>query len=216
VRAAAPRPVLALALALAAARAAAPRAAPAPAARSEPDGHALLAAQPPVRVRALLEKKVLLEGRRDAGAEVARAYVIFEQPVRRVFRLLSQTARQKEYRPELDSIETLEWLPDGTVDEHRLRMLFLDIRYRLRNRVDAAQRRIQWELAPGFESDLKRVEGAWELYALDERRTLGVFATVVEVGAGLPTFLQDYVTRKNLPRTLERCRRWVDARGRGG
>jgi hypothetical protein len=217
VRPALSRRVLALLLALAAARATgAPGAEPAAAPRAEPDGRALLAAQPPERLRALLEKKVLLEGRSDAQAQVARAYVIFDQPVRRVFRLLSQTTRQKEYRPELDSIETVEWLPDGTVDEHHLRMMFLDIRYRLRNRVDSAKRRIQWELAPGFESDLKRVEGAWELYALEGRRTLGVFSTVVEVGAGLPTFLQDYVTRKNLPRTLERCRRWVDARGRGG
>jgi hypothetical protein len=142
--------------------------------------------------------------------------VIFEQPVSRAFGLLAQTARQREYRPELDSIETVERLGDGTVDEHRLRMMFIDIRYRLRSRVDAAKRRIQWELAPGFDNDLARVDGSWELYALEEGRTLGVFGTVVEVGAGLPAFLQDYVTRKNLPRTLERCRRWVDGDGRSG
>ena len=163
----------------------------------------------------LLEKKVVLE-RAAADAHLARGYVIFEQPVSRVFALLAQTARQREYRPELDSIETIEQLGDGTVDEHRLRMMFIDIRYRLRSRVDAAKRRIEWELAPGFDHDLARVDGSWELYALEEGRTLGVFGTVVEVGAGLPAFLQDLVTRKNLPRTLERCRRWVDGDGRTG
>lgn len=176
----------------------------------------MLAAEPPELARALLEDKVVLEGRADEASQVARGFVIFEQPVSRAFRLLSQTGRQKEYRPELDSIETVEWLDDGTVDEHHLKMMFMDIRYRLRNHVDAARRRIQWELAPGFESDLKRVDGSWELYALEEGRTLGVFGTVVEVGAGVPAFLQDYVTRKNLPRTLERCRRWVDGDGRAG
>jgi hypothetical protein len=175
----------------------------------------VLDAQPPELVRRLLAEKVVLEGRADAASRGTRGYVIFEQPVSHAFRLLSQTIRQKEYRPELESIETLESLPDGTIDEHRLKMMFLDIRYRLRSRVDAARRRIQWELAPGFDHDLARVDGSWELYAL-EGRTLGVFDTVVEVGAGLPSFLQDYVTRKNLPRTLERCRRWVDGDGRSG
>jgi len=157
---------------------------------------------------------VVLDARSDSATQAARGFVIFEQPVSRVFMLLAQTARQKEYRSELESIETIESREDGGVDEHRMRIMFIEIRYHLLNRIDAAGRRIQWELAPGFESDLKRVEGSWELYALEDGRTLGVFGALVEVGSGMPSFLQDYVTRKNLPRTLERCRRWVDGDGR--
>ena len=127
--------------------------------------------------------------------------------------LLAQTSRQNEYRPELEAIETLESREDGSIDEQRLRIMFIDIRYHLRNRVDPLKRRIHWELAPGFENDLERVEGSWELYALEDERTLGVFSTIVELGSAMPSFLQDYVTRKNLPGTLERCRRWVDGNG---
>lgn len=161
----------------------------------------------------LRAEKVVLESRGDAATQAARGLVIFEQPVDRVYMLLAQTSRQKEYRPELDAILTLDSQPDGSLDEHRMKIMFLDVRYHLRSRVDAERRRIAWELAPGFDNDLKRVEGSWELYALEEGRTLGVFGTVVEVGSGVPSFLQDYVTRKNLPRTLERCRRWVDGDG---
>jgi hypothetical protein len=180
----------------------------------EPDAGPILAAAPARVVESLLARKVVLDARSDSAAQAARGFVIFEQPVSRVFMLLSQTARQKEYRPELESIETIDSREDGSVDEHRMRIMFIEIRYRLRNRIDAAGRRIEWELAPGFDSDLKRVEGSWELYALEGGRTLGVFGTLVEVGSGMPSFLQDYVTRKNLPRTLERCRRWVDGDGR--
>jgi hypothetical protein len=91
--------------------------------------------------------------------------------------------------------------------------MFIGIRYRLRNHWDPAHRRISWELDPEFENDLRRVDGSWELFALDASRTLGVLTTKVEVAAGMPSFLQDYVTRKNLPGTLERCRHWVDADG---
>jgi hypothetical protein len=179
----------------------------------EPDGETILAAVPASLAADLQARKVVLDARSDAATQAARGFVIFERPVSRVFMLLAQTSRQGEYRPEVETIETVETFEGGSVDEHRMKILFIDIRYRLRNRVDAARRRIEWELAPGFESDLERVEGSWELYALGEGRTLGVFGTLVEVGSGMPSFLQDYVTRKNLPRTLERCRRWVDGDG---
>lgn len=179
----------------------------------EPDGETILAAVPASLAADLQAHKVVLDARSDAATQAARGFVIFEQPVGRAFMLLSQTSRQGEYRPEVEEIETVETFEGGSIDEHRMKIMFIGIRYRLLNRVDAVRRRIEWELAPGFESDLKRVEGSWELYALGEGRTLGVFGTLVEVGSGMPSFLQDYVTRKNLPRTLERCRRWVDGDG---
>jgi len=95
-----------------------------------------------------------------------------------------------------------------------MRILFLDIRYRLRHRVDRESRRLSWELAPGFEHDVERIEGSWQLHPLGTERTLGVFRTRVEVGAAMPAGLQEYATRRNLPRTLARCRRWVDGDGR--
>ncbi|HEX2484953.1 MAG TPA: hypothetical protein VHQ66_06615 [Myxococcota bacterium] len=140
--------------------------------------------------------------------------MIFAAPMSRTFQLLAQTPRQREYRPELTGLETIEVTADGNVEEHRMRILFLDIRYRLRHRLDRERRRLWWELAPGFEHDLARVEGSWELHPLRPDRTLGVLNTQVEVGPAMPAFLQDYATRKNLPATLERCRRWVDGDGR--
>ena len=199
------RPVLALGCALLGAAA--------PAA-GEPDAAPILAAAPAELMEELRDRKVVLDARGEAATQAARGFVIFEQPVDRAFLLLAQSARQKEYRPELEAIETLEVSEDGSIDAHRMKIMFIDIRYHLRNRIDALNRRIHWELAPGFENDLERVEGSWELYALEDGRTLGVFGTVVEVGSGMPSFLQDYVTRKNLPRTLERCRLWVDGNGR--
>jgi hypothetical protein len=179
----------------------------------------VLAAEPPERVALLLEKRVVLATNLDAVAargssRVARGLVIFDQPVERAFQLLAQTSRQGEFRPELARIETVEELPDGSVEEHRLRILFLDIRYRLRNRLDRERRRLLWDLAPGFEHDLARLNGSWELHPLSPGRTLGVMTTRVEVGPAMPAFLEDYATRKNLPATLERCRRWVDGDGR--
>jgi hypothetical protein len=85
--------------------------------------------------------------------------------------------------------------------------------YRLRHRLDREAARLSWELAPGFESPLRRVEGFWELFALEGGRTLGRFGSVVDVGPALPRSFQGVLTRRTVERSVESCRRWVDSDG---
>lgn len=173
-------------------------------------GQALLQAEPEALVRELFDEKVLVL---DGAGPMVRAYVVFDRPVDRVFELLAATARQDEYRSELEQLATVAELPEGHVDEHHIRILFVEVAYRLRYRMDRAQKAIHWHLDPGFESPMRRVEGSWELFALDPNQTLGRLATAVDVGEALPAFLEDAITRRTLPRTLDRCRRWVNADG---
>jgi hypothetical protein len=173
-------------------------------------GNVLLRKEPGELVERLLREKIFVL---DEPGEMVRAYVLFDRPVDRVYALLSETARQGEFRSELGGLATVARLPDGHVDEQHIRILFADVSYRLRYRLDPERRRILWRLDPGSEGRMRRVEGSWELYEMDADRTLGRFATLVDVGDALPAFVEEAVTRKTLPRTLERCRRWVDADG---
>jgi hypothetical protein len=170
----------------------------------------LLGAEPPEIVAQLLEEGSLVL---DRPGDLVNAYVIFERPVERVYELLSATVRQAEYRSELASLEMVAQTADGQIDEHHIRIVFVKVAYRLRYHLDPARWRIAWELDPDFASAMRRVEGFWELYEMDASRTLGRFATGVDVSEALPEFLEEAVTRKTLPRTLERCRRWVNADG---
>ena len=88
----------------------------------------ILATQP-ARIRdRLMEKNVIVmqemgdEGPLSGG--FIMAYVIFGQPLDRAYRLLSQSARQIEFRPELTSIETIEVSESGGIDVQRLKILF--------------------------------------------------------------------------------------------
>jgi len=173
---------------------------------------AQLATEPPELVAKLLERGSLLL---DRPGDFVHAYVVFERPVDRVYELLSATSRQAEYRSELASLETVARTPDGQIDEHRIRIVFVKVTYRLRYYFDPEGRRISWELDPDFESPMRRVEGYWELFEMDASRTLGRFATAVDVSEALPEFLEEAVTRKTLPGTLESCRGWVNADGEG-
>jgi hypothetical protein len=145
------------------------------------------------------------------GGSWVRGYVLFEAPRPEVMRLLSQSARQQEYRPELRRLRTIRRTEGESIDEHRMVILFVKITYRLRQRVDFEAHRIAWDLDPEFDTPIRAIEGSWELYEMADGGTLGSFATRVDVGPALPAFLQEYATRKSVPRTLERTRRWVDS-----
>ena len=80
--------------------------------------------------------------------------------------------------------------------------------------LDPIARRIRWDLDPAFDNDLAHVSGFWELFPLDENRTLARFGISVDVGPAVPGFLQDWITRKNVPGSMERARLWVNSEGR--
>lgn len=142
-----------------------------------------------------------------------RALVRFERPRQRVIRLLSQTGRHHEFRPELYSVETHSYDASGALDTHRMKIMFMRIDYRLRHAFDFEAYRISWALDPEFENGLEDVDGYWELFEIDEGTTLGRFGTRVSVGPGLPGWLQDAVTRKNVPEAMDNVKRWIDTDG---
>jgi hypothetical protein len=181
------------------------------AAEGSPAG-AILDAQPRELVTRLFEKKVVLLESTKKGPLV-EALVLFQQPRAKTLTLLTQTGRQSEFRPELAAVTEVERTPEGSVEEQRMKIMFVSVVYRLSYRVDPGAGRIEWRLDDRFDNDLHEVQGFWELHELDAGNTLGRFGTVVDVGPALPGMLQDWATRKNVPQTLDRTRRWVDSDG---
>ncbi len=189
----------------------------APASEPIPSAETILASQPIDLVDRLMEEKmVVFQEIREEGplrGGIVNAYVIFGQPIDRVYPLLAQSVRQVEFRPELMSIETIEMGPHGPIDEQRLRILFRTYVFRLVYRLFPEQRRIEWVLDERFDNALAGLSGYWELFEMADGRTLGRSGTSVDVGPAVPAFLQDWITRKNLPKTMKRVQRWVDSEG---
>jgi len=177
----------------------------------------LLAGQPGELIGRLeVQKVVVLE---EVSVETGRgegfflAYVIFETSAQRAYELLADTPRHAEFRPEIRAIETVAKHPGGNTDSHRLKVLFLDATYWIRYEKDPAGRSLRWTLDTDYPNRLKYTEGFWEFYEMEGGRTLGRFGASIDVGPALPQFFQNWVTRKNLPRTIERARLWVDSDG---
>jgi hypothetical protein len=174
---------------------------------------AVLTQYPSDVVQRLHEKKLVLLPSAHGQSDYVGALVLFEQPRQKALKLLSQTARQIEYIPEIDSIESVRRSGSMSVDKHCLRIMFIRIDYRILTRFDAKSARIWWDLDPDYDNDLHLLKGFWELYEMDAERTLGHFGTRVEVGPILPAYFQEIATRRQVPRIMERVRYWVDSDG---
>src|SRR5215467_5554421 len=73
---------------------------------------ALLDAQPKGRLEELLRKHFVLLPSEGLPKGQVEALVIFAQPPDKVWPLLLQRERQREYRPELTSVAVIERTPD--------------------------------------------------------------------------------------------------------
>lgn len=175
---------------------------------------ALLDAQPAELREELLEERMVLLPSDGLPKGQVEALVLFSQPPEKVWELLVQRDRQKEFRPEITELSIIEQSSERVVEEQHLKIAFLDVAYRLECRVDNGARTLTWQLDPSFESTLEHVSGYWELHGLDGGRTLARFGTRVSVSPAVPGFLQNGITRKNVPESLENTREWVDSDGR--
>ena len=183
---------------------------------AQPAGRAIVAAQPPDLIALLERKKVVLVQQFDEDEPYGgyiRGLVIFEQPRHEVMQLLIQIDRQREYFPEFRKIRPVGGTETSQLIEYQIKIMLMRIRYRSRYEWDLAKSQIWWALDPGYDNDLASLDGRWELFELDDQRTLGRFALRVDIGPGLPHFLQDLAQRSKVPRTLENTRKWVDSAG---
>jgi hypothetical protein len=177
----------------------------------------ILAAQPEAITQRLFEEKLIVmqevrESNSDAG-RIITALVIFEKPREDVYDLLSQTTRAIEFRPSVTKMATVGQNEYGPIDEHQLSILFRTYVYRLEYRLEPENHRFSWTLDQSFDNDLRQVDGWWDLYAMEDGRTLGRSGTIVDVGPAVPGFLQDWITRKNIPGTMKHVRGWVESDG---
>jgi hypothetical protein len=175
----------------------------------EPQLRALSAEQ-----RARLERDRLVMLPSDAAEPgVAHGLVFFSQPSEAVWHLLTQTERQREYRPELTELTNVERAGNVAVDRNRISVMFIRLAYHLRYEWDPKAWRIAWSLAPGYDNDMQQVSGTWSLFELGGGRTLGRLASSVVVGSAVPRSMQEALTRKKVPELLDHVRRWVDSGG---
>lgn len=186
-------------------------------ARTFDEGHAVLAALPEAELAKLMADEIVLTGQ-ASGEEVLkgtiRALFVVKQPRAETFRLLTQPSLQMSYQSRLKKSETVSRTENGETTEFIVKVGLVSVHTRVVHKWWPEISRMAWTLDPSFKNDLRHQEGFYNLYALDERTTLLEFGTVLEVSALVPKFVQNYLTRSDLPEALGFVKKFVDSGGK--
>ncbi len=183
---------------------------------------------PPLPARALAGLSVTDIARLEAGKIVVlkqdsgegknkksliKASLLFDQPIEKVWSMLKQTNRQKEYLPHLREATIITGNNDGNVTQFMLKIMFFNVRYRVDHFFDNKTYRLTWHLDPGYKNDLKELYGYYQLYKVDDTHTLARYGSKVDVGLLVPEFIENILTRKDLPTALGNVKKWIDSGG---
>lgn len=149
----------------------------------------------------------------QACEQYLTAFVIFDAPRSEVLHLLSQTHRQPEFLRRVNDIIMIFHSDTESIDEHNLRIVFINLNYRVHSSWSYEDWRMSWRLEPGYPNKIRVLRGFWQLYEMPGGRTLAEYATRVNLGRVLPESVQLRLTRRNLGEALEHIRLWVNSGG---
>lgn len=185
-------------------------------AKTHAEGNLVLAEMDEATRRKLLEKGMVLDGERKGDADVTgwvKAWVIAEQPREKVFELLIQPSAQAGFLPRLVSSETVKRTSHTELTRFHIRVAMVNVHTQVQHQWWPEVSRLAWALDPNFENGVKHQEGFWNVYALDEKTSLLEYGTVLQTSALVPRFVQEHLTRSDLPSALEAMKKYLDSGG---
>lgn len=155
------------------------------------------------------------QGGKDAGKGLA--FILVNAPWEQAFRIVAAHDKHQEWAPRCEKSEVLSHdLKDG-VDHMKVRLtigvLWKKIVYTLDVFADAPKREMRWALDKSAKNDIADTRGAWRFVELDPQHTVIAYDVAADSGHAVPNWLQDYLTRRDLPGVLESAKKRIESNG---
>lgn len=150
----------------------------------------------------------------EGGAKAfIQAALIVNQPVDLVWRLLRETEKQHEFLPRLAECKLLRRDVNGDTVFFSVDAPVIDVEYEVIHHYDHANFHSYFNLNPESNNDLRGMDGIWYAYALSPRQTLMRYSVSVNFGWFIPKFIEEYLTRRDLPQAMENFRKRKESGG---
>ncbi len=167
--------------------------------------------------RAKLQKTgITLSNTISGGSDikgVITAYVIAKQPKQRVWELLREPSKQHTYLPRLEKAKTISKGDNSELGWFQIKVAFVTIENQVDHRWWPEISRMAWGLDPEYDNDLRQQDGFYNLYSIDANTTLMEMGTALETSALVPGFVQDYLTKTDLPEVMVAVKKYMDSNG---
>ncbi|MFN7135126.1 MAG: SRPBCC family protein [Myxococcales bacterium] len=145
-----------------------------------------------------------------------KAWVIIKKPREAVYEQLTKGYDQfPEFMPRLKKVNVISRSEDAMLVRSYVGVAFSTYEYTLKFKLDPAAFQTNWVLDKSAKNDIKDTAGEWKLLELEPGvSTLAQYSISVDSGMFVPQFLEDYMTRKDLPEILNALRKRVESDGK--
>ena len=171
------------------------------------DVEAAMAGQVPVHAEAFA-------GASGGTAGRGQASILVWRPLADVWTTLTRFEDRAEYIPRVKRLRVVERAPDRVLIWQEIDATVTTARYTAWYELDAAAHVIRWKLDPrASDNTVKAVEGDYTMVAVDERRTLLIYRTMIDAGLHVPQAIQRYMTKRSMPELLRNIKKRVESGG---
>ncbi len=153
-----------------------------------------------------------VEGQSDLKGSIT-AYLIVNASRQKAFRMLTDTTTQVNYVPHLEKSVLVKRDGNVEVTEFKVGVSFITVDTQVIHQWWPEVSRLAWTLNPEFDNDLKTQIGYYNFYSIDENTALLEFGTILVTSPLVPSFVQNYMIRRDLPEALGNVKKYVDSGG---
>ena len=143
-----------------------------------------------------------------------KAYCVANKSPEAVYATLADYEKVSEFMPRLKKVTILDKAGEDWRVRQDLKVLFKTVSYGLNLKFSAANKRMDWTLDKKQDNDIRDTFGSWEFLPHGDGKTLIIYTIAVDTGAMIPGFLEDYLTKKDLPEVLAAMKRRTESGGK--
>jgi len=152
-----------------------------------------------------------------AGKDVGngRAWVIIKATPDACYATLSKYEETPKYMPRVEKVTIADKTPTFMRVTQAIKVVFSTYRYTMDFTFDPKAKAMTWVLDKKAKNDIADTSGKWSFLPLPGgTTTLLDYTVAVDTGAALPSFLSNYLTKRDLPGVLDAFRKRVESGGK--
>lgn len=149
----------------------------------------------------------------NMGKALIKAAMMFNTDINETFRILTEYDKLCDYLESCDQSVLVKKTENSSVVDFTVKVLGWEFKYRVIHYWDAKKYYTWWKLDPNYKSDIKVLEGSWQLYYMDDNHTLARYSNTLIVKEFIPASVQEALARRDVPKSLEATRQRVHSHG---
>ncbi len=143
-----------------------------------------------------------------------RAYILINRPASKVFSILLDFNKMKEYFPRIVNSKIISRKGNIVKVFFDLKFMFKHVRYYLDHFIKPDQYYFEWQLDKNKKNDIDETTGYWQICPLDSQRSIAIYSVYVDTGMLVPSFVQKWLTKGDLPDVLKTLKKRAESDGK--